>query len=138
MVRCTIKHAGEREKTGFFCQRNRERKENKIMMRKNQSLFILGNDEQVNETSFLAYSKETNISPRDPRWLGAWWLGFLVFGGSGLVVGIPLLFFPRSFRQRVELEVAVSRQKETRNHDNMKKQKFWWEFKGNNSVILLK
>ncbi|KAH9496195.1 hypothetical protein Btru_010449 [Bulinus truncatus] len=40
------------------------------------------------------------MSPKDPRWLGAWWLGFLVFGLLGLIVGIPLAFFPRRFHAK--------------------------------------
>ncbi|KAH9496191.1 Solute carrier organic anion transporter member 3A1 [Bulinus truncatus] len=49
--------------------------------------------------------EETNMSPRDPRWLGAWWLGFLVFGLLGLIVGIPLAFFPRRFHAKPVTEV---------------------------------
>lgn len=35
------------------------------------------------------------ISTNDPRWIGAWWLGFVIIGLSGFL-GIPLACFPRS------------------------------------------
>ncbi|KAK6167390.1 hypothetical protein SNE40_021429 [Patella caerulea] len=44
--------------------------------------------------------EETNMSLRDPRWIGAWWLGFLFFGSIGVIAGIPLLCFPRKMRSR--------------------------------------
>ncbi|BFZ21242.1 hypothetical protein BsWGS_24281 [Bradybaena similaris] len=50
-------------------------------------------------SSMYVTLEETSISPRDPRWLGAWWLGFLVFGGAGLVVALPLVFFPMRMRR---------------------------------------
>lgn len=36
------------------------------------------------------------ITPRDARWVGAWWLGFLVSSSLLLVSGIPFWFLPRS------------------------------------------
>ncbi|KAJ8321924.1 hypothetical protein KUTeg_000395 [Tegillarca granosa] len=42
-----------------------------------------------------------DIGPNDPRWIGAWWLGFVVFGGAAVVSGIPLLFFPRRWFKAV-------------------------------------
>ncbi|CAL1537422.1 unnamed protein product [Lymnaea stagnalis] len=50
----------------------------------------------------------TRMGPRDPRWLGAWWLGFLLFGSLGLVVGIPLFFFPRHITLRPGLQSGTS------------------------------
>lgn len=35
------------------------------------------------------------IGPRHPAWIGAWWLGFLVFGGLAILVSFPLLCFPK-------------------------------------------
>lgn len=35
------------------------------------------------------------MTPRDPRWIGAWWLGFLMFGTMALVVSLLVFFFPR-------------------------------------------
>ncbi|KAK3611257.1 hypothetical protein CHS0354_004901 [Potamilus streckersoni] len=39
--------------------------------------------------------KETSLTPTDPRWVGAWWLGFLVFGGCCILSSLPLFCFPR-------------------------------------------
>ncbi|GAB1609120.1 solute carrier organic anion transporter family member 2A1-like [Argonauta hians] len=33
----------------------------------------------------------------DPRWIGAWWIGFLVIGFSS-VFSLPLVFFPKSLK----------------------------------------
>lgn len=37
----------------------------------------------------------TSLTPEHPDWVGAWWLGFLVFGLLAAVVPLPLLAFPR-------------------------------------------
>lgn len=66
------------------------------------------------------------MSPRDPRWLGAWWLGFLVFGGAGLFVGIPLIFFPKAMHRRRALDAFKQKQME----DKKAMQKCWHDFKG--------
>ncbi|XP_064596744.1 solute carrier organic anion transporter family member 2A1-like [Liolophura sinensis] len=39
--------------------------------------------------------EETSLTPRDPRWVGAWWLGFLEFGILGVILAIPVFFFPK-------------------------------------------
>ncbi|XP_005998930.3 solute carrier organic anion transporter family member 1C1 [Latimeria chalumnae] len=36
------------------------------------------------------------ITPKDSRWVGAWWLGFLVSGAISLFAAIPFCFFPKS------------------------------------------
>ena len=43
------------------------------------------------------------MSPLDPRWVGAWWLGFLVFGLLGLLSSIPTAFFPRRLKPQPQL-----------------------------------
>ena len=41
-----------------------------------------------------------NISPRDPRWIGAWWLGYLAFGLGSIISAIPVMCFPKRFKQK--------------------------------------
>ncbi|XP_075705002.1 solute carrier organic anion transporter family member 1C1-like [Rhinoderma darwinii] len=38
------------------------------------------------------------ITPQDSRWVGAWWLGFLVAGAVTLISGIPFCFLPKSLK----------------------------------------
>nr|AAI39696.1 Zgc:163027 protein [Danio rerio] len=44
------------------------------------------------------------INYRDSRWVGAWWLGFLVTGGVMLLAGIPFWFLPKSLTRQGEPE----------------------------------
>ncbi|XP_072097341.1 solute carrier organic anion transporter family member 1C1 [Mobula birostris] len=41
------------------------------------------------------------ITPKDARWVGAWWLGFLISGGVAILAATPLLFFPRSLTKEL-------------------------------------
>ncbi|XP_060066145.1 solute carrier organic anion transporter family member 2B1-like [Ylistrum balloti] len=42
--------------------------------------------------------EDVEMTPKDPRFIGAWWLGFLVFGLGSLLVAIPVVMFPRRFK----------------------------------------
>lgn len=44
--------------------------------------------------------EDVDLHPRDPRWLGAWWLGFLAFGVAAVLCALPLAFFPSSLRAK--------------------------------------
>uniref|UniRef100_A0A8C1SDJ3 Solute carrier organic anion transporter family member n=1 Tax=Cyprinus carpio TaxID=7962 RepID=A0A8C1SDJ3_CYPCA len=44
------------------------------------------------------------INHKDTRWVGAWWLGFLLTGGVMLLAGIPFWFFPKSLPKQGETE----------------------------------
>ncbi|KAM4676550.1 solute carrier organic anion transporter family member 1C1-like [Discoglossus pictus] len=47
------------------------------------------------DIGFVDLEKIT-ITPQDTRWVGAWWLGFLVAGLVNLLSGIPFCFLPKS------------------------------------------
>lgn len=38
---------------------------------------------------------ETSLTPADPGWVGAWWLGFLFSGVVSWLVSIPFFMFPK-------------------------------------------
>ncbi|XP_016042406.1 solute carrier organic anion transporter family member 2B1 isoform X2 [Erinaceus europaeus] len=45
-----------------------------------------------------------SLTPKDPRWVGAWWLGFLVAAGTVALAAIPYFFFPRELpKEKQEL-----------------------------------
>ncbi|GFO46147.1 solute carrier organic anion transporter family member, partial [Plakobranchus ocellatus] len=73
-------------------------------------------DDNVPKTATAGYL-ETDLSVRDPRWIGAWWLGFLVFGGAALVSALPIAFFPRRLKGRRYVEEAESQKKEESNNE---------------------
>ncbi|KAK9976133.1 hypothetical protein ABG768_021339 [Culter alburnus] len=45
-----------------------------------------------------------NINHKDTRWVGAWWLGFLITGGVMILAGIPFWFLPKSLPKQGETE----------------------------------
>lgn len=45
------------------------------------------------------FSVPRGLTNTDPRWIGAWWIGFLVSGLLMLLLAIPLSLFPREFRK---------------------------------------
>ncbi|XP_029813324.1 solute carrier organic anion transporter family member 2B1 isoform X2 [Suricata suricatta] len=36
-----------------------------------------------------------SLNSKDPRWVGAWWLGFLISAGAVALAAVPYFFFPR-------------------------------------------
>ncbi|XP_076437182.1 solute carrier organic anion transporter family member 2A1-like [Babylonia areolata] len=49
--------------------------------------------------------EKTTLHYRHPRWIGAWWLGYVTFGCIACVVALPLFCFPRRIKggkQRTE------------------------------------
>ncbi|KAL5014234.1 hypothetical protein ScPMuIL_008504 [Solemya velum] len=48
--------------------------------------------------------QDVPIGIRDSRWIGAWWLGFVIYGVIGIVLAIPLFFFPRRMKPKTKLD----------------------------------
>ncbi|GFS18173.1 solute carrier organic anion transporter family member [Elysia marginata] len=44
--------------------------------------------------------EETTLTPKHPRWIGAWWLGYIVCGVLALLASLPLMWFPRRLPPR--------------------------------------
>lgn len=40
--------------------------------------------------------KSIRITPKDARWVGAWWLGFLMAGMISIIASIPFFFLPKN------------------------------------------
>lgn len=39
---------------------------------------------------------DLTITPTDTRWVGAWWIGFLICAGVNILSSIPFFFFPKT------------------------------------------
>uniref|UniRef100_A0A0B7BPZ4 Solute carrier organic anion transporter family member n=2 Tax=Arion vulgaris TaxID=1028688 RepID=A0A0B7BPZ4_9EUPU len=53
----------------------------------------------------------TKLTPRHPKWIGAWWLGYVVFGIVALIIAIPLFCFPRRLPRKRSKEENLDDQK---------------------------
>lgn len=40
------------------------------------------------------------LKPNHPNWIGAWWLPFLTFGFTSLIMALVIFFFPRKIKHR--------------------------------------
>ena len=60
-------------------------------------------------------SDDPGITRRDPRFIGAWWIGFTVIGIFLFFASLPMFLFPRQFKG------ATIKQKDLK--DNMKGKK---------------
>ncbi|NXE57233.1 SO2B1 protein, partial [Casuarius casuarius] len=50
--------------------------------------------------------EEIQLTNKDPRWVGAWWLGYLVAASLVAVSAVPYFFFPREMPKEVGWEKA--------------------------------
>jgi dipeptide/tripeptide permease len=44
------------------------------------------------------YVKLTDVPQNDPRWVGAWWLGFVLISGSMALTSMAMLMFPKHLK----------------------------------------
>ncbi|XP_025102752.1 solute carrier organic anion transporter family member 2B1-like [Pomacea canaliculata] len=57
--------------------------------------------------------QDTDLSPRHPRWIGAWWLGYVIFGSASILFSFPLFLFPRWIKERHLSDDQTSSQQPT-------------------------
>ena len=43
------------------------------------------------------FNTQVDLNEKDPRWVGAWWIGFPVIAALLLLFSFPLIFFPEVF-----------------------------------------
>ncbi|XP_030068374.1 solute carrier organic anion transporter family member 4A1 isoform X2 [Microcaecilia unicolor] len=46
--------------------------------------------------TFTEISVHTDLSPENPLWVGAWWIGFLGAGAASVLISFPILGYPRT------------------------------------------
>ncbi|XP_029141321.1 solute carrier organic anion transporter family member 1B3-like [Protobothrops mucrosquamatus] len=63
------------------------------------------------------------ITPTDSRWVGAWWMNFLVAGVITLISGIPFLFLPKSLDKKKEACIQKNLDPTESNIENSHEQK---------------
>lgn len=55
----------------------------------------------LNTIPSVCAADEVLLTNKDPRWVGAWWLGFLVAASLVAVSAVPYFFFPREMPKEV-------------------------------------
>ncbi|XP_078194344.1 solute carrier organic anion transporter family member 1C1 isoform X2 [Callithrix jacchus] len=51
------------------------------------------------------------ITPKDPQWVGAWWLGYLIAGTLSLLAAVPFWYLPKSLPRPLSREDSDSSEK---------------------------
>ncbi|NXX97998.1 SO2B1 protein, partial [Centropus bengalensis] len=52
---------------------------------------------------------EVQLTNKDPRWVGAWWLGFLVAASLVAISAVPYFFFPKEMPKEVDFPLVLLR-----------------------------
>ncbi|XP_046362539.2 solute carrier organic anion transporter family member 2A1-like [Haliotis rufescens] len=63
--------------------------------------------------------EDTDLYPRHPRWIGAWWLGYLVFGSAAVIMSVSLFFFPRRLKSAPPSDVLDDLKKKKKELNNL-------------------
>ncbi|XP_056130821.1 solute carrier organic anion transporter family member 4A1 [Lampris incognitus] len=61
----------------------------------------------------------TELTPENPLWVGAWWIGFLAGGAAALLIALPILGYPRQLpgsQKYVAMRVSEAHQLKDGSH----------------------
>lgn len=53
---------------------------------------------------------DPGFGTRDPRWVGAWWLGFIILGVLIFIFSLPMILFPKRFPKK-KIPTALQKKK---------------------------
>ncbi|XP_047467389.1 solute carrier organic anion transporter family member 4A1 [Mugil cephalus] len=68
---------------------------------------------------YTEISVATEMTPENPHWVGAWWIGFLAGGAASLLVAFPILGYPRQLpgcQEHVAMRVSEAHQLKDGSH----------------------
>lgn len=71
-------------------------------------------------------SKGPQVSPSDPKFIGAWWLGFIIISFIVLLPSLSMFLFPKDFHQKSDQKFAIDHEdhsKETEGESSSLKDK---------------
>ena len=57
------------------------------------------------------FQDDPHLSNKDPRWVGAWWMGFLLLGVLILIFTLPMFMFPRQFKGASVIHTTIEDEK---------------------------
>ncbi|XP_028735716.1 solute carrier organic anion transporter family member 1A5-like [Peromyscus leucopus] len=67
--------------------------------------------------SWSVNTDDLTITPTDTRWVGAWWVGFLICAGVNVLTSIPFFFFPKTLpKEGLEDNVDVTKSDREEKH----------------------
>uniref|UniRef100_A0AAY4E2V0 Solute carrier organic anion transporter family member n=1 Tax=Denticeps clupeoides TaxID=299321 RepID=A0AAY4E2V0_9TELE len=68
---------------------------------------------------YTEIGQATDLTPENPLWVGAWWIGFLAGGAAALVIALPILGYPRQLpgsQRYVAMRVSEAHQLKDGSH----------------------
>lgn len=71
---------------------------------------------------YIDPTKTPTITHSDPRWLGAWWLGWIILGSVLLILAALISLFPKQLKNRkrtVEYEIGDENCIQNAKNDNI-------------------